>query len=121
VRDRKPLASKRNRRRQPTTGTTTDQNKVIVREFLQAWNSRQPEIFESLVASDVVRHCEATPGLAVQNLDQLKQFLQLDTEVFPDSVQTPKYLVAEGDLVAGWVTYEGTQKGPMGPLPASDR
>lgn len=29
--------------------------------------------------------------------------------------------MAEGDLVAVWATYEGTQKGPMGPFPASGR
>jgi hypothetical protein len=42
-------------------------------------------------------------------------FLRQDTAVFPDSVQTIKLLVAEGDLVAVWTTYEGTQQGPMGP------
>ena len=29
-------------------------------------------------------------------------------------------MVAEGDLVGVWATYEGTQQGPIGPLPASD-
>ncbi len=99
--------------------TTTEPNKAIVRQFFEAWNSRRPEAFGELVAPDVVRHCQATPGLDVNNLDQLKEFLRLDTEVFPDSVQTPKHLVAEGDLVAAWVTYEGTQQGTMGPFPPS--
>jgi predicted ester cyclase len=67
----------------------------------------------------VVRHCQATPDLDVESLDQLKEFLRLDTEVFPDSVQTIRHLVAEGNLVAVWTTYEGTQKGPMGPFPPS--
>src|SRR5215831_19048468 len=30
-----------------------------------------------------------------------------------------KLLVAEGNLVAAWTTYEGTQRGPMGPFPPS--
>ena len=99
--------------------TTTEQNKAVIRRFFEAWNSRQPEAFNELVAPDVVRHCQATPGLDVGNLDQLKEFLRLDTEVFPDSVQTIKHLVAEGNLVAVWTTYEGTQKGPIGPFPPS--
>jgi len=37
--------------------------------------------------------------------------------VFPDSIQTPKHLLADGDLVAVWATYEGTQRGQMGPFP----
>jgi steroid delta-isomerase-like uncharacterized protein len=99
--------------------TPTEQNKAAVRRFFEAWNSRQSEAFDELVAPDVVRHCQATPGLDVLSLDQLKEFLRLDTEVFPDSVQTIKHLVAEGNLVALWVTYEGTQRGAMGPFPPS--
>ena len=50
-------------------------------------------------------------GVAIK----VKEFLRQDTAVFPDSVQTIKLLVAEGNLVAAWTTYEGTQQGPMGP------
>ena len=32
-----------------------------------------------------------------------------------------KLLVAEGNLVAAWATYEGMQRGPMGPFPPSGR
>src|ERR1700738_3754734 len=99
--------------------TTIEQNKAIIRRFFDAWNTRRPETFEELVAPDVVRYCQATPGLDVANLDQLKEFLRLDPEVFPDSVQTIKQLVAEGNLVAVWTTYEGTQQGSMGPFPPS--
>lgn len=101
--------------------TTIEQNKAVIRAFLDAWNSRQPDAFDNLMASDVVRHCEATPGVEARNLDQVKEFLRQDTAVFPDSVQTIKLLVAEGDLVAAWTTYEGTQRGPMGPFPPSGR
>ena len=41
--------------------------------------------------------------------------------MFPDSVQTITHLVAEGNVVAVWTTYEGTQQGPMGPFPPSGR
>lgn len=99
--------------------TTTEQNKAVIRRFMDAWNSRQPEAFDELIAPNVVRHCQATPGVNVRSLDQLKEFLRQDTAVFPDSIQTITHLVAEGNLVAAWSTYEGTQKGPMGPFPPS--
>ena len=86
---------------------------------MDAWSGRQPEAFDALIAPNVVRHCQATPGADVRNLDQLNEFLRHDTAVFPDSIQTITHLVAEGDLVAAWSTYEGTQKGPMGPFPPS--
>jgi steroid delta-isomerase-like uncharacterized protein len=104
-----------------TVNTTTEQNKAVIRRFFDAWNSRQPDAFDDLIAPDVVRHCEATPNVEARNLDQVKEFLRQDTAIFPDSVQTIKLLVAEGNLVAAWTTYEGTQQGPMGPFPPSGR
>jgi predicted ester cyclase len=101
--------------------TNADQNKAVIRRFFDAWNSRHPELFDELVATNVVRHCEATPGLAASSLDDIKEFLRLDTAVFPDSIQTIRLLLAEDDLVAAWTTYEGTQSGQMGPFPPSNR
>src|SRR5271169_5891706 len=99
----------------------TEQNKAVIRRFFDAWNSRRPEAFDDLITPDVVRHCEATPGVEARSLDQIKEFLRQDTVVFPDSVQTIKLLVAEGSFVAAWTTYEGTQRGAMGPFPPSGR
>jgi steroid delta-isomerase-like uncharacterized protein len=101
--------------------TTVTENKAIISRFFDAWNNRQANVFNDIVAPDVIRHCEATPGLEARSLDQIKEFLRLDTEVFPDSVQTVKLMVAEDNLVAVWTTYEGTQRGPMGPFPPSGR
>lgn len=89
--------------------------------FFDAWNSRHPETFDDLIMPDVVRHSDATPGVDAHSLGQIKEFLAQDTADFPDSVQTIKLLIAEGHYVAAWVTYEGTQRGPMGPLPPSGR
>jgi predicted ester cyclase len=100
---------------------TSEQNKVLVRRLWEAMNNRQLEALDALLAPDVVRHCEATPGGDVRSLEQFKDFMRQDAAVFPDSVQTITHLVAEGDLVAVWATYEGTQQGPMGPLPPSRR
>jgi ketosteroid isomerase-like protein len=80
--------------------TTTEQNKAVIRRFFEAWNSRRPEALDELAAPDVVRHCQAPPGLDILSLDQVKACLRLDTEVFPDFVQTIEHLVAEGNLVA---------------------
>ena len=41
--------------------------------------------------------------------------------MFPDSVQMITHLVAEGDLVGVWSTYEVTQRGQMGPFPPSGK
>ena len=98
-----------------------EENKALIRRFWDAMNSRQLDVLDQLLAPDVVRHCEATPHLTVRNREQVKDFLRQDTAVFPDSRQTLAHLVAEGDLVAVWSSYEGIQKGQMGPFPPSGK
>jgi steroid delta-isomerase-like uncharacterized protein len=100
---------------------TVDDNKALVRRFAEAMNSRQLEALDEMAAPDFVRHCQATPEVDVRSLEEFKEFLRQDAAVFPDSAQTARHVVAEGDLVAVWATYEGTQQGPMGPFPASRR
>jgi len=103
------------------SGAATEQNKAVTRRFFDAWNSREVDAFDDIVAPDVVRHCDATPGVEGRSLEHIKEFLRQDSAIFPDSTQTIKLLVAEGNLVAVWVEYEGTQQGQMGPFPPSGR
>jgi steroid delta-isomerase-like uncharacterized protein len=104
-----------------TMQTTSEENKDVVRRFWEAMNTRQWDVFDELLALDVVRHCQAIPEINVRSLEQFKDFCRQDTAVFPDSRQTFTHLVAEGDLVAVWATYEGVQKGQMGPFPPSGK
>ena len=97
--------------------SSQEQNKDVIRRFLKAWNDRRPDLFDALVAPDAVRHCPAPPAVVVENLDQLKEFMRQDILVFPDSIQNVVHIAADGDLVGLWATYEGTQGGPIGPLP----
>jgi hypothetical protein len=55
--------------------STTTQQKGRRPGFFDAWNSRPPDLFDDLIAADVVRHCEATPGVEARTLAQGKEFL----------------------------------------------
>lgn len=101
--------------------TTSEENKVLARRFEQALNTRQFNVLNELFAPNMVRHCQATPEVDVRSLEQFKDFLRQDLAVFPDSISTFTHLLAEGDLVAVWATYEGTQMGQMGPFPPSGK
>jgi steroid delta-isomerase-like uncharacterized protein len=96
-------------------------NKTVIERFLDAWNRHDADALGELVVANVVRHCPATPQVTIRCLDDLKVFMRQDTAVFPDSVQAIVHSVADGSLVATWCTYEGTQQGPIGPLPATGR
>ena len=100
---------------------TVEDNKELVRRLGEAMNSRRLDLLDDIVAPDFIRHCQATPDVNVTSLEAFKAYLRQDSEVFPDSVQTLERQVAEGDSVAVWLRYEGTQRGLLGPFPASGR
>lgn len=96
-------------------------NKKIVRAFADAGNRNDLDAFDTLLAADFVRHCEATPEIAVATRDEFKQFYEETANTFPDQQMTLDTLVAEGDRVAFWGTFSGTQEGQMGPFPPTGR
>ena len=105
----------------PSTDSQLESNKQIVGRLLESINTRDFDILNEIVASDFVRHCQATPDVQVKSLDDLKQFLQGDLEVFPDGQIRQEILIAEGNMLAGYFMYIGTQEGKMGPFPATGK
>lgn len=99
----------------------TEVNKATVRAMTEAINARDFDALDTLVAADVQRHSAATPDVTVENLDDFKEFLRQDLAAVPDAQQEINLMLAEGDLVAGHLTYRGTQTGQMGPFPPSDK
>jgi len=93
---------------------TTQDAQALVDEMFEAMNARDLDRLDRTVASDFVRHCEATPGVDVRSLDDFKAFLRVDASAFPDNVQTLTHLAADGDLIGIFATYEGTHLGPLG-------
>jgi predicted ester cyclase len=97
----------------------TEHNKDVVQRMTDAINARDFDALDDLVAADVHRHSAATPGVAVENLEQFKAFLHQDLAAVPDAQQEIRLMLAEGDLVAVRAIYRGTQSGQMGPFPPS--
>jgi steroid delta-isomerase-like uncharacterized protein len=94
-------------------------NKETMRRFVDAMNARDFDALDEFVSPDVVRESPSTPGVVVRSLDQFKDYLRQDLEGVPDAVQEIRMMVAEGDRVAVWANYSGTQIGPMGGFPAT--
>jgi len=97
------------------------QNKEIVMNTFDAVSSGDFEELNNYFADNYVRHCQATPGLIIESLDDFKEFLKADRISIPDQKLNVKMLVAEDNLVAFWATYSGTQTGNMGPFPPSNK
>ena len=98
-----------------------DRNKVVVRRFVEAVNTANYALLDELLEPGVVRHCQATPDVAVRSRDDFKRFDQQSRATFPDQHIAIETLLAEGDRVAVYATFSGTQTGPMGPFPATGK
>lgn len=105
----------------PSAIQQAEKNKQMFLRGVEAINNRNWEALDDLIATNFVRHCQATPDVKVNSLEDFKQFLKQDAATFPDSRMTIHHVVAEGDLVAFYATYVGTQKGQMGPFPPSNK
>ena len=105
----------------PTAIQQADDNKQVFLRSLDAINSKNFEALNNLGIANFVRHCQATPDVKVNSLEDFKNYLRQDSATFPDSRLTIDHVVAEGNFVAFHGTYVATQKGPMGPFPPSNR
>jgi predicted ester cyclase len=105
----------------PSTNAKLEANKEVVREVITAIDNRMFDLLDELVMPDLVRHSQATPGVEVRSLEQFKEFLTQDIATFPDAKQELHTIIAKGDKVAVYLTFTGTQDGPMGPFPATGK
>lgn len=99
--------------------SSEEANKATFRAMTDAVNARDLDALDGLIAEDLVRHSQSTAGIEVRSLEDFKAFLRSDFAVVPDSKIECPMVIAEGDLVATWCTYQGTQEGQMGPFPPS--
>lgn len=100
---------------------TAPDARAIIAEFFDAMNVRELDRLDAVVAANFVRHCEPTPDVSVQSLDDFKAFLDAFTAAFPDNVQTPVHVACDGDLIGIYATYEGTHLGPFGSFEPTGR
>ncbi|HLV02906.1 MAG TPA: ester cyclase, partial [Acidobacteriota bacterium] len=59
--------------------------------------------------------------LEIRSRDELIRFLRDEFMTFPDGQETLLDLFADGDRVAARHRFAGTQKGPLGSLPPSNK
>ena len=96
-------------------------NKELVNKTFEIVANGDYDSMDDYIAQDYVRHCQATPDLVIESLDAFKDFIRNDRKSIPDQKLNVKMLVAEGDLVAFWATYTGTQTGQLGPFPPTGK
>ena len=96
-------------------------NKNVVRQFSEAVNNNNLDALDDVVAANFLRHSQATPDVKINSLEEFKQFAKVSSESIPDMIGNIEIMVAEGDYVAVYATFTGTQTGQMGPFPAYNK
>lgn len=95
-----------------------EENKAIIRRFIDAYNNRELDVFEELVALDYIDHTHQTQGR-----DDFKRLFTLAFQGFPDWNEDIQEIIAEGDNVWVRVIATGTHTGDWNlfgaPLPAT--
>jgi steroid delta-isomerase-like uncharacterized protein len=96
-------------------------NKNLVHRFVEILNEQQLDKLSEIVIEDFKRYSQATIGVEVSSLAEFTYLQKSFLSTFPDQKVTIEKLIAEGDYIAVYATYTGTQTGQMGQFPPSDK
>jgi steroid delta-isomerase-like uncharacterized protein len=100
--------------------TNTENNKATDLRFAtEVLTGHNLDVLSELVAEDFIEQ-NPPPGQG-PGREGLRQFLRQMFDAFPDLSWRVEKMVAEGDSVASWSTWEGTHRGPFMGIPATGR
>jgi hypothetical protein len=91
--------------------TDADANKAVARSFVDAWNDRDFDRFDTLMAEGAVLHISG--GDLPCDPAGTRAIAEEWTTAFPDWRFTLLALVAEGDKVVAHMPYSGTLRGEI--------
>ncbi|MBW7907399.1 MAG: ester cyclase [Kiritimatiellae bacterium] len=103
------------------SASTQVNSKSVVRAFVEAINAKDWARLRAVLAPEFRRHSVAAGEPGVRSAEDLIAFLVAEYATFPDAHETLLDLVAEGDKVAARHLFHGTQLGPMGQFPPSEK
>lgn len=99
----------------------TDENKALTKQFYdEVMNAHNPAKIESFCSADFIDH-NPSPGHTGKGLDDLVSMLNEMITALPDFHVTADLMVAEEDMVVAYLTVTGTNSGPFGNMPASNK
>jgi steroid delta-isomerase-like uncharacterized protein len=98
---------------------STEANKAVVRSFVEAWNTKNLDRFDALMADDAT----LTVGSSTISCSPTATRAIAEHWIagFPDYRFDIVHLIAEGDMVAALMPFSGTHRGPVLDLPPTGR
>lgn len=92
---------------------SAEENKALVRRWLDAWNVGNDEEAANFHAADGVLHNPMPPPEEIRGLADIKQLIAAYRQAFPEGQVIIEDMIAEGDKVAIRFTFRGVHKGEM--------
>jgi predicted ester cyclase len=98
-------------------------NKATVRRMLERLSAGDVQGFTDALAPDYVRHSQAMPSelQEIRGREMMHEWLLSNLVPFPDYKEEIEWLVGEGNFVAWRSRGTGTQSGPLGPFPPTEK
>jgi len=105
----------------PTLTADLEANKELIRRFGEVTNAGDWDALTPIMTEDFARYSVATAGPPVTSRAEFIELQKSFLVSFPDQRVTLRDMVAEGDRVAVLATYNATNTGPMGDIPATGK
>jgi steroid delta-isomerase-like uncharacterized protein len=105
--------------RKGTLMMSFEENKTLVRRWIELWDTGNLSEIGDFVTKDYVRHDPNTPE--VRGSDAEQQLVAMYIAAFPDLRFTIEHLVAEGDMVLARLIARGTHRGELKGIPPTGK
>jgi steroid delta-isomerase-like uncharacterized protein len=100
----------------------TDKNKDTLRRLYdRGFGAGDMTVVDELVTPDRPDHEPSLPPELTRDREGLKKTIGLLRAAFPDIKMTPTFMVGEGDKVVAVTTIEGTHRGDLMGIPATNK
>lgn len=101
--------------------SSTEENKAQFRRmYEEGFNQGILDVTDGLIAPECINH-EAPPGVNNRGPESLRMVITMLRAAFPDLRFAIEELIAEGDIVAGRLTMNGTHQGALMGMPPTGR
>jgi len=98
---------------------SAEENKAVVRRWIEAYNERDAQVEADARTPDYVAHVPGAPGPL--SSEEWTQFITGFSDGFPDLRLRVQDILAEGDLVAARVAFHGTHTGEFQGIPPTNK
>jgi len=102
------------------TNDQTSQNKATMIKIYEVFNTGNTADLANIVDANVIEH-QTDPSIKETGIEGIKKAVEMYRSSFPDLKMNVLSMTAEGDVVTTHFNMTGTNTGPMGEMPPTNK